>query len=120
MTIGRHLGYDRVVIQFTSGIPSYTATRQSNSTFTRSPKGDQVTLDGSEGVLVVVHMVANWTSYDGPTSFAPGYPYMREAQMVENFEGYQQWALGIQGTPALRVMTLTDPSRLVVDVAVAS
>jgi hypothetical protein len=36
---------------------------------------------------------------------------------VENFEGYQQWALGTQGTPALRVFTLGSPSRLVVDVS---
>ena len=120
VTIGQHPGYDRIVIQFASDIPTYTATRQTSSTFTRSPKGDQVTLQGNAGVLIVVHTVTNWTSYSGPTSFDAGYPYMREAQMVENFEGYQQWALGIQGTPALRVMTLTNPSRLVVDVAVAS
>ncbi|HET9780881.1 MAG TPA: hypothetical protein VFR33_03800 [Candidatus Dormibacteraeota bacterium] len=119
VTIGQHPGYDRIVIQFASDIPSYSATRQSNSTFTRSPKGDQVTLQGSAGVLIVVHSVTNWTSYGGPTSFDAGYPYMKEVQMVENFEGYQQWALGVQGEPALRVMTLTNPSRLVVDVAVA-
>lgn len=120
VTIGQHPGYDRIVIQFASDIPSYSATRQANSTFTRSPKGDQVSLQGSAGVLIVIHSVTNWTSYSGPTSFQPGYPYLREAQMVENFEGYQQWALGVQGPPALRVLTLTNPSRLVVDVAVAS
>ena len=115
--IGQYTGYDRIVIEFASGVPSYSVTRQANPTFTRSPRGDQVTLEGTAGVLIVVHSVTNWSSYGGPTAFNAGYPCLREALMVENFEGYQQWALGIQGTPALRVATLSSPSRLVVDVA---
>jgi hypothetical protein len=114
--VGQHPGYDRIVIEFVSGVPNYTVTRQSTPAFIRSPRGDQVTLEGSAGVLIVIHSVNNWTSYAGPTAFHPGYPYLRQALLVENFEGYQQWALGIQGTPALRVFTLASPSRLVVDV----
>jgi hypothetical protein len=115
--VGHHPGYDRITIEFGGGVPSYTVTRQPAATFTRSPRGDQVTLEGNAGVLIVIHSVVNWTSYTGPTAFHPGYPYLRQAQQVENFEGYQQWALGIQGTPCLRVFTLASPSRLVVDVA---
>lgn len=115
--VGRHDGYDRFVIEFASGVPSFTVTRQASPTFTRSPRGDQVTLEGSAGVLVVIHSVTNWTNYSGPTAFDPGYPFMKQAVQVENYEGYQQWALGIQGTPYLQVFTLSAPSRLVVDVA---
>ena len=115
--MGQHPGYDRITIEFAGGVPSYTVTRQQAATFTRSPRGDQVTLEGNAGVLIVIHSVVNWTSYTGPTAFHPGYPYLRQAQQVENFEGYQQWALGIEGTPCLRVFTLASPSRLVVDVA---
>ena len=115
--VGRHDGYDRFVIEFSGGVPSYTVTRQSSATFTRSPRGDEVTLQGSAGVLIVIHTVTNWTSYTGPTAFHSGYPFLKEALQVENFEGYQQWALGIQGTPYLRVFTLASPNRLVVDVA---
>jgi len=50
-----------------------------------------------------MHSVNNWTSYTGPTAFHPRYPYSRHMLQVENFEGYQQWALGVQGTPCLRV-----------------
>lgn len=116
--VGQHDGYDRFVIEFSGGVPTYTVTRQSNATFTRSPKGDLVTLDGTAGVLIVVRSVSNWTSYSGPTGFKPGYPCLRQALMAENFEGVQQWALGIAGKPALRVFTMDSPSRLVVDVAV--
>jgi hypothetical protein len=115
--VGQQAGYDRFVIEFGGGVPSYTVTRQQNATFTRSPKGDQVTLEGSAGVLVVVHSVNNWSTYSGPTAFRPLYPYLRQALQVENFEGYQQWALGIQGSPCLRVAIFTSPNRLVVDIA---
>jgi hypothetical protein len=115
--VGQHEGYDRFVIEFGAGVPNYIVTRQQSTTFTRSPKGDQVTLEGSAGVLIVVHSVNNWIGYPGPTAFRPQYPYLRQALQVENYEGYQQWALGIQGTACLRVFTLASPSRLVVDIA---
>ena len=118
--VGQHDGYDRFVIEFSGGVPTYTVTRQSSSTFTRSPRGDLVTLDGNAGVLITVKMVTNWMAYAGPTSFKPGYPCLREALMAQNFEGVQQWALGVAGTPALRVFTMDSPSRLVVDVAIVS
>jgi hypothetical protein len=115
--VGQHDGYDRLVIEFNGSIPSYTVQRRSGTSFTESPRNQAVTLSGTNGVLVVVHPIFNWTSYSGPFAFKPEYPVLREARQVENFEGYQQWALGIQGTPCLRVTTLTAPSRLVVDVA---
>lgn len=115
--VGQHDGYDRLVIEFDGSIPGYTVQRRSGTSFTESPRGQAITLSGTSGVLVVVHPIFNWTSYAGPFTFQPDYPVLREARLVENFEGYQQWALGIQGTPCLRVTTLTSPSRLVVDVA---
>lgn len=115
--VGQHPGYDRFVIEFGGGVPSYSVTPQSNATFIRSPKGDQVILDGTNGVLIVVHSINNWTSYSGPTAFHTGYPYLRQAMLVENYEGYQQWALGVHGNPCLRVAVYSSPSRLVVDVA---
>jgi hypothetical protein len=118
--VGQHDGYDRLVIEFSGPIPSYTVQRRSGTSFTESPRGQAVTLSGTNGVLVAVHPILNWTSYTGPFAVQPDYPVLREARLVENFEGYQQWALGIQGTPCMRVTTLSSPSRLVVDVASAS
>jgi len=116
--VGQHDGYDRFVIEFSSGIPTYTVTRQANAKFTTTPKGDVVTLEGSGGVVITVQSITNWTGYTGATSFKPGYPCIREARMIQNFEGVQQWGVGVDGTPALRVSTMTSPNRLVVDIAV--
>jgi hypothetical protein len=116
--VGAQQGFDRFVLQFGSAIPTYTVKRQSNATFVNSPRGDQVTLAGTAGVLVTVRPI-DWTSYRGATQFKPGYTYLKEARQVQNFEGVQQWGLGVQGTPCLRVFTLTSPMRLVVDVQAA-
>ena len=114
--VGQQDGFDRFVIEFGGGVPAYSVTPQNGTVFTRSPKGDQVTLAGTTGVLVNVSSVTNWTSYTGPNGFKPGYPFLREASLIENFEGSQQWALGVQGTVYMHVYTLTSPNRLVVDV----
>ncbi len=38
-----------------------------------------------------------------------------EAKIVEDFEGYLSWGLGLAKPVCLRAFTLSDPPRLVVD-----
>ena len=115
--VGEQAGYDRFVVEFTGPVPAYRVTVQRGTTFTQSPKGTPVVLAGTNGVLIWISPVADWTAYSDATSFQPGYPVLREARLIENFEAVQQWALGVDGTPCLRVFTLDQPARLVVDVA---
>jgi hypothetical protein len=115
--IGQHDGYDRFVIEFNGPIPAYAVRRQTGTTFTEDPRGTQVMLKGTHGVSILLHPVVNWTSYAGPRAFEAGFQFIKEARQVQNFEGYQEWALGIQGAPCLRVAELASPPRLVVDVA---
>lgn len=112
---GAHPGYDRFVIEFSGPVPAYTVTPQADPRFTLTPKGGTVTLEGTNGVLITVHHI-NWTAYTGPTSLRPAFTYLRESQLIQNFEGVQQWGLGIAGVVAVRVFTLSSPARLVVDV----
>jgi hypothetical protein len=114
--VGGHTGFDRFVMQFNAPIPHYTVKSQNSPVFTVLPKGTKVTLDGTAGVLVTVKP-ENWEAYTGPTAMRPGLPFLKQAKMVQNFEGTMQWGLGIQGSPCLHVTTLTSPPRLVVDVA---
>jgi hypothetical protein len=104
------------VMEFSGSIPNYTVKSQDSPVFTLEPKGTKVTLLGTAGVLVTVKP-ENWQAYNGPTGMKPGLPFLRQARMVQNFEGTMQWALGIQGSPCLQVTTLRSPPRLVVDVA---
>lgn len=113
--VGAHPGYDRFVLEFSGPVPTYTVTPQSDSQFTLTPKGGTVTLEGTNGVLITVQHI-DWTAYTGPTSLRPEFTYLREARLIQNFEGVQQWGLGIAGVVAVRISTLTSPARLVVDV----
>ena len=113
---GGHTGFDRFVMEFSSPILGYTVTPQSSPVFTLDPKGTKVTLDGTAGVLITVKP-ENWQTYQGPAGMRPGLPFLKQARMVQNFEGTMQWGLGIQGSPCLNVTTLKSPPRLVVDVA---
>ena len=108
--------YDRFTVEFDGAVPGYTVTRQNGTTFTNSPKGDQVTLAGDHGVVVKINPAQNWTSDTGPTSFGATGQYLRQAVLLENFEAVFQWGLGVQGNACLHVFTLTGPSRLVVDI----
>jgi len=114
--IGHHSGFDRFVMEFDGTVPAFKATRQARPIFTQDPKGNVVRLKGNHGLLITVKP-ENWTAYRGPTHVLPMLIFIREARMVQNFEGTMQWGLGILGNPCLRVSTLKGPPRLVVDVA---
>lgn len=114
---GTHAGYDRLSLEFKNGQPTTIELRpQSGTGFTNSPKGDQVTLAGRNGVLVVIHGADVHTSYTGPTDIKTGYATLAEIRQVEDFEGVVQLALGVAGAPCYRAFMLTNPDRLVIDV----
>jgi hypothetical protein len=114
---GAHEGYDRFVVEL-GGDPlqQYEVRPQAAPTFTRDPRGDAVTLEGSRGVLVVLRGASNHVAFSGPTDLFPALPAIREARLTGDFEGVVSWALGVNGPGFVRVQTLTSPSRLVVDV----
>ncbi len=114
---GTHTGYDRVTIEFQNGLPSSVDLRlQGNSTFTNSPRGDNVTLAGSAGLLVVIKGADEHTAYIGATDFKTNYPVLLEARQMEDFEGTVQWGLGLSKSACYRMFTLASPQRLVIDV----
>jgi len=113
--VGAHEGFDRIVFEFDGTVPGYSITRQ-GTTFTLSPDGSSVTVAGTRALLVKIQP-QDWLSYNGPQRFRAGLPFLREARIVENFEGIMQWGLGVAGTPCIRVTTLSAPPRLVIDIA---
>ena len=114
---GTHTGYDRLTVQFQNGQPASIELRpQSGTTFTNSPRGDQVTLMGKNGILVVIRGADLHTSYSGPSDVKTGYATLVEVQRVEDFEGVVQLALGVSGATCYRAFILTNPARLVIDV----
>lgn len=53
--------------------------------------------------------------YDGPTRFEPGFPMLIALYERGDFEAVSSWYVGVDREPCIRVFTLTDPPRLVID-----
>jgi hypothetical protein len=114
---GTHTGYDRITIEFQNGQPSSIELRpQSNSMFTQGASGQNVTLAGSAGLLVVIKGADEHTAYSGATDFRTNYPVLLEARQMEDFEGTVQWGLGLSKSACYRAFFLTNPTRLVIDI----
>ncbi len=114
--VGQQTDYDRFVLQFDSPVPTYTATRQTSPTFKMSPSNQAITLSGTYGVLVTVHVAAEANTYSGPTDISHGeFRIIKEARLTQDFEGTVSWALGLDHGACMRTFTLTGPSRLIVD-----
>jgi hypothetical protein len=118
---GEQDGYDRFVLQFDSIIPSYTVQRQAKPVFMLGASGQTVTLSGTSGVLVTVHSATGATTFTGPTDLVhPEFQVLKEARQTQDFEGYVSWGLGLSRSTCMRVFTLSDPARLIVDLQIPS
>jgi hypothetical protein len=114
-------GYDRFVLQFDAIVPTFTVKRQAKPVFQQGASGQTLTLVGTAGVLVQVHSATGATTFTGPTDIVhPDYKVLNEARQTEDFEGYVSWGLGLSRPACMRVFTLPNPARLVVDFQTAT
>jgi hypothetical protein len=111
-----HDGYDRLVIGFptTNTTPQYQLNRQATSHFVRDASGQSVVLNGSAGIRVVLRnadIVAG-----APSDLKPSLPVIREVAQIGNFERVVSYGVGLATPACFRVLELSGPTRLVIDV----
>jgi hypothetical protein len=107
---------DRFVIEFNGPVPPITLTKQSGTVFTQDASGRQITVQGTTGWKLVLHGADEHASYTGPSDFVTGYPQLKEARNIGDFEGVVTWALGVNSANACpAVSVITGPNRLVID-----
>jgi hypothetical protein len=114
--IAHHDGYDRLVIGFatSNSMAQYQLTQQPASNFVRDASGQAVHLDGSAGIRVVVR---NTDIAPGATTdVKPGLPAIREVAQIGNFERVVSYGIGLATPACFRVLELSEPTRLVIDV----
>lgn len=118
--VGTHDGYDRVVFEFASGIPDAVIEGVLAPLYA-DPSGLKMDVAGTAFLKVTMHGASRMSpdggaTYDGPTNFEPGFD--RLVQLIEggDFEAVSTWYLGLDGAGCFRVLTLADPSRLVIDI----
>ncbi len=114
--VAHHSGYDRLVFGFATAnaMPQYQINRQANAHFVRDPSGQPVTLSGSAGIRVVVR---NADIVSGaPSDLKPNLAKIREVAQIGNFERVVSYGVGLSTPACIRVLELSGPTRLVIDV----
>lgn len=115
--MAQHPHYDRFVITFDGRrVPRFSVVPKSSSVFRLDPSDRRVDLLGAAGIKIVLRNTTGQGSYAGPRDFRPRFPQLREARLIGDFEAITTWGLGLSHAAAKRVLVLTGPARLVVDV----
>jgi hypothetical protein len=126
--VAHQAGFDRITFEFGGGgIPAYAITPQAGTRFYQDASGMPVDVKGIQGLKVVFHGsserdVNGNTTYTGSNDIllAPASgsgSAVAEVRQVGDFERVLSWAVGVSSKPACtRVLELTAPSRLVIDV----
>jgi hypothetical protein len=116
---GRHPGFDRVVFQLDGPIPSYYSVRYV-PVVRLDGSGEPLRLRGGAFLEVVVRAPTH--DQDGhpvlsPTRLRPDFPALREVNAPASFEGQTTAGIGVSRRVGFRVLELTNPSRIVIDLA---
>ena len=118
--VGTHDGYDRVVFEFASGLPD-AVIEAVLPPFYADPSGLEIEVAGSAFLKVTMQGASKVSpdggvTYDGSTNFEPGFDQLEQLVEAGDFEAVSSWYLGLNGGGCIRVLTLADPSRIVIDI----
>lgn len=117
---GRHATFDRVVLDLRGGAPGYRVGYV--RTVREDGSGKVVDLRGGANLMVRLspaqaHRGDGTATYTGSHRIMVDDPELREVAFVGDFEGVVSIALGVRAKHGFRVLTLHDPTRIVIDVA---
>jgi len=118
--VGTHPRYDRMVWEFRAGkLPDITV-QTARPPFKLDPSDLPVTIQGKAFLKIRLTNVAVETVPAKADDLTPGYPMLVELRQTTGYEGDTVWIAGLSGPACVRVMILSSPARLVVDVAPAA
>jgi hypothetical protein len=114
--VAHHDGYDRLVIGFptANAMPQYQLNQQTTAHFVRDASGQPVTLQGNAGIHLVLRNADLVTG--APNDLRPNLPEIREVEQIGNFERVVSYGVGLATPACFRVLELSGPTRLVIDV----
>jgi hypothetical protein len=125
--VAHQAGFDRVTFEFAGAtLPQYTISLQQGTTYTSDPSGRSVTLSGNNGLKVVFQGASERDLNQNPTYTGSNDIILppsgaanaiAELRMLGDFERVLSWAAGLNSRPDCnRVLQLSSPTRLVIDV----
>lgn len=115
----RQDGFDRIVFEFESQIPSYRV-EYVDSPVRECGSGRTVELEG-DGWLHIGFTPAAAHTEEGESTIedrrrSPGFPALLQLVRICDFEGHVDWVAAVESPNRFRVLTLPAPARLVVDI----
>ena len=117
----RHATFDRVVFQFNGkGHPAYRVEYVPR--VTEDASGRPVPLQGRAFLWVVFQGASTMDVnahriYTGPTTITPGFPTLKQVKIAGDFERVLSFGIGVDHRTGFRVLPLTNPSRVAIDLA---
>ena len=116
---GSHTGHDRLVFEFRGAVPEHRI--QYVDQLVEDGSGNPVSVAGAAD-LEVVFEGANAHEENGsptisPRRFLPGLPAVKEVAQIGDFEAVVSYGIGVDQRRPIEVLTLSNPSRLVIDIA---
>jgi hypothetical protein len=118
--IGRHDRYDRTVFDFTGGTPGY---RVEYGSLVGEGTGEEISLAGAVTLRVVFDgayaydLTTGASTIDLGRTYDPRLPTLRQIKSGGAFEGHITFGLGLADRVGFRVLKLSGPPRIAVDVA---
>jgi hypothetical protein len=117
---GSHPGFDRVVFEFRGGaVPQHRVAYVQQ--LVEDASGKPVSVAGAADLEVVFHGANAHDSSGAPTvsprRFSTGLPAVKEIAELGDFEAVVSYGIGVDVRRPIKVSTLSNPSRLVIDVS---
>jgi hypothetical protein len=107
-----HPGYDRLVFQFTGGLPTTRTVRYVPKVIADA-SGKVVPVSGSARMRVVFSAAAVGKSLNERAFDLPG---VLQVVQAGNFESVLSYGVGVAKKEPVKLFTLTDPARVVIDI----
>ena len=119
--VGRHDGFDRTVFVFDGGRPAYTV--RYTGVATTGGAGSPIPAGGTTALQIdVAAHTIDMEAAEFPRTFdkavlTPRYPTLRTLRYGNEFEGLATFGAGLRARTGFRVLELSNPTRLAIDVA---
>jgi hypothetical protein len=115
---GKNKGYDRLVFEFTGGLPRYQIQYVRSGSFDTT--GEQVVKVGGKAFMDINLQTLPYPDDPNPVDVIipkgnQRLPVFREVKELEWFEGVRAFGIGLNSKRGFRVLELTKPYRLVID-----
>jgi hypothetical protein len=113
---GAHAGYDSLVIQFDTAVPTYQLVPNADGVvFAGRAGGPPSTVAGSNGWQLLMIGLKGSDSYPHGTDVVADLRTLKEAKVLSDSGGSATLAIGLAGNACPRVSTANGPPRLVID-----